>query len=115
MEEGQGNHTGQIHFDKMALLEKISGKEKTYLRLIQVSLETIPDYLTKIGLAISNNNPVEIADLAHTLKGAAATMCFTYLEKLAFSLEKQGLTHDQMVQLHQEMLIEFEIIKELLV
>jgi HPt (histidine-containing phosphotransfer) domain-containing protein len=102
------------HFNKESLLEKISGKEKTFLRLIETSKTVFPDYFLAVKKAIDSSDFNQVADLAHTIKGAAGTMCFNRLEKTAFELEKMTPDATLMIDLLEKMKAEFEIIRKLM-
>lgn len=114
MKDGKNSNPDFLHFDKKAFMEKISGKEKAYLQMVEVSLASITEYLNRIREAIRFKKFEEVADLGHTIKGAAATMCFSRLNELALSLEKAQPDQDEMTQLLNEMVLEFDIIKGLI-
>lgn len=103
------------HFDKDLLMEKISGKETIYKRLIETALQSFPIYFSDIKEAIEARNHVLICDLAHTIKGAAATICFNRLEEIAYNLEKSDTDFSKIKKLLSSMEEEFEVVKQLVI
>ncbi len=101
------------HFNKDLLMDKISGKETIYRRLIETALHTFPAYFSEIKAAIKAENHVLIGDIAHTIKGAAATICFSRLEEMAFKLEKSDDDFTKIAKLLSLMEEEFEVLKQL--
>lgn len=101
------------HFNKKLLMDKISGKESIYQRLIEAALQSFPVYFSEIKEAIEAKNHLLICDIAHTIKGAAATICFTRLEEIASNIEKSDNDHTKIEDLLKRMEEEFEVVKQL--
>ena len=76
------------HFDRAELLERLDNDEE----LLEEMLESIKGYLpvfnVRIKELLAEGNTERLKSIGHELKGAALTGGFTYLGKLAYSLEK---------------------------
>lgn len=101
------------HFNKHLLMDKISGKEAIYQRLIDSAIQSFPAYFSEIKEAIKAEDHMLIGDIAHTIKGAAATLCFARLEEIAFKLEKSDSDFSKIAKLVGLMEEEFEVLKQL--
>jgi two-component system, sensor histidine kinase and response regulator len=99
------------HFDKQALLGKIKFRVNTYNRLIETANESFQQYFHNLRQALNSNNQKQISDVAHTLKGAAATLCFIKIEKMASQLEFMQFNKAEITKLVDEMEKEFLLIK----
>jgi two-component system, sensor histidine kinase and response regulator len=75
-------------FNREVLMQKLGGKEATFVRLIDTAKVSIPKYLNQIKDAIIKDDFTSLSNAAHTLKGAAGTLCFENLEHLAAKMEK---------------------------
>ena len=66
---------------------QVLGKEQVN-KLIRLFIDSSSENLTKLLSAIEDGDLKQVADLAHTLKGAAGTMGLTRLHELCLAFEK---------------------------
>ncbi|TCO06821.1 hybrid sensor histidine kinase/response regulator [Natronoflexus pectinivorans] len=102
------------HFNRDLLMEKIGGRIATYDRLIEAAKVSIPGYLQRIKNSIDHGRYDEAADVAHSLKGAAATLCLPELEKMAMRFEKRKHRTDELLKTFEDMILEWKSIEEML-
>jgi PAS domain S-box-containing protein len=77
-------------FDGEKALEQCLGNEELLRKMAVRFVETVPGLLKSIGDAVASGDAPGVRKAAHTLKGAAASMCATASSAVAFSLEKAG-------------------------
>ncbi|SKC23565.1 response regulator [Alkalitalea saponilacus] len=102
------------HFDKDLLMEKIGGRIATFDRLMETAKVSIPGYLHRIKKCLEKEKFEDAADVAHSLKGAAATLCLPELEKMAMRFEKRKHRTDELVKTFEDMIVEWKSIEEML-
>ena len=77
----------EIHFDKVRFLERIGGEKELFNALIESSKSQFSEDLDSLNKALENNDLEVIRRSAHSIKGAALTMCFGILAKIAEDTE----------------------------
>ncbi len=97
------------HFNKSALMEKISWKESVYLRLVESVKLELPSCFLRIGDAISTGDLTQIGELAHAIKGVSSSMHFQRLTSIAKEMEHH-LNLSQIEGLLKNMEEEYKII-----
>jgi two-component system, sensor histidine kinase len=98
--EGEGDGPGALTgasptavattFDRVALLNRLSGDTTLMREIIHVFLEDCPTRLAAISDAITLRNPEALRAAAHALKGAAGNLSATRLFYAADVLERIG-------------------------
>jgi two-component system sensor histidine kinase/response regulator len=73
--------------DLAAALERVNGKRDLLWRLLADFRSRHADAAERIGAALAEGNGVMAQDLAHTVKGAAATLCAQRIAAAATALE----------------------------
>ena len=83
--------TGDTHvFDPAKALEQCLGNEDLLRKMAVRFMETVPALLKNISDAAEARDASTLRKAAHTLKGAAASICATASSSVAFTLEKAG-------------------------
>jgi len=82
------------HFDHNLLLERIDNDSELFNTFLDVAPTQFSNYIDEIETAIVDCNNEDIRRCAHSLKGAALSMCFPYLAELAQDIEKNAGTMD---------------------
>jgi len=77
----------EIHFDKEKFLERIGSEKELFNALIESSKSQFAEDLDSLNNALENNDLEVIRRSAHSIKGAALTMCFDILAKIAEDTE----------------------------
>jgi len=77
-------------FDRPKAIEQCMGSEEMLARMASKYLETTPPLLASIGDAIAQHDAERLRIAAHTLKGAAGTLCGPGVAAAALALEKIG-------------------------
>ncbi len=103
------------HFNQSELMHRLAGKGVIFERLVESALHGIPNYFNQIRKAIEEDEIQKVSGIAHTLKGASATLCFHKLEKMAHELEKMDPDKHLYVAHLKRLEVEFEIVKKLIV
>jgi HPt (histidine-containing phosphotransfer) domain-containing protein len=75
-------------FDGAGLLERLGGDETIFVEVVKVFLEDAPGQIDAMGAAGRAGDTMTLRRLAHTLKGAAGTICATALQEAALALEQ---------------------------
>ncbi|MGE4293258.1 MAG: Hpt domain-containing protein [Desulfovibrio sp.] len=78
-----------------AWFEKMQGKESFVTRLFSVFLREEPLRVTKIHTAVQDRDLEQVKYLAHSLKGAAATMGAEPLRDTCLELEMAAKDNDE--------------------
>jgi len=76
-----------VHFNRDELLDRIEGNQKLYNELINVSINQFDKLLSEIVSAAIQKDYAGVKTAAHSIKGAAAGMCFNNLMSLAKKTE----------------------------
>jgi len=77
----------EIHFDEEKFLERIGGEKELFIALIESSKSQFSEDLDNLNKALENNDLEVIRRAAHSIKGAALTMCFDILARMAKDTE----------------------------
>jgi PAS domain S-box-containing protein len=77
-------------FDFDKALEQCLGNEELLRKMAARFIETVPGLLKSIGDAVAAGDGPTLRKSAHTLKGAAASICATASSTVALALEKAG-------------------------
>jgi len=75
------------HFNKAKLLEFVHGDNDFYMELITCALELFPAQIREIKQALAKQDSTEIKKKAHSIKGAAQSICCDVMGNLAASIE----------------------------
>lgn len=73
--------------DIEAALKRLNNNEDRYLRLLNVFLQTSPDQLARGVIHLKNQQPEELRNVIHTLKGASGTLGLNAIADLAAELD----------------------------
>ncbi|MCB5252232.1 MAG: response regulator [Candidatus Cloacimonetes bacterium] len=76
------------HFDKTALLKKISGDTQIFNSLLETVLNSFPGKIRDIKAAMDKDDEAQIKAALHALRGSAQNMHFTELGQRAEALER---------------------------
>ena len=83
--------TGDRHvFDHEKALEQCLGSDELLKKMAVRFIETVPGLVALITDATAGGDAPALRRSAHTLKGAAASICATAVSTVAFALEKAG-------------------------
>lgn len=64
--------------------------EELYLSIITMYVEQVEEYLPQLIKAVSDNNLTDYGNLAHSIKGASASVGAETVQQLAAQLEQAG-------------------------
>jgi CheY-like chemotaxis protein/HPt (histidine-containing phosphotransfer) domain-containing protein len=81
-------------FDRTVLLHSLGGNEKVCREIIGMFLEDLPGQIESMEDAVKKGDPVLVQRLAHTIKGASASVGAVALQKAALEMEKAGKSSD---------------------
>jgi len=81
-------------WDKKDALQRVMDDEDFMLVLIDVFLADIPNLVSELEQAISENNDKEVGLVAHAIKGSAANLSCMQLQYLAYQIELAGKEAD---------------------
>jgi two-component system sensor histidine kinase/response regulator len=104
-------------WDKHALIARVMGDQALTSELLQVYIEDMPGQLAQIQLAVDSNNCEQLMQLAHAIKGVAASLSGIELSVVAAELERAakakelqvlGEINRQLVSAHQLLQLQFE-------
>jgi CheY-like chemotaxis protein/HPt (histidine-containing phosphotransfer) domain-containing protein len=97
------------HFDIGNLMENI-GNNKTLLKeLIEIVPEQFSNDLAALKKAFDTSNREDIKKVAHSIKGAAFSMCFNQLAQITQELEQEVYNNDmdEMIKKYNSLLMEW--------
>jgi len=77
-----------INFEEA--LEQVDGDKDFLKELVELSLESYPEYINEIRKAIEQNEPRKLEEAAHTLKGASGNISANSIYEIASCLETIG-------------------------
>jgi len=89
-ETGASEQSAAQVFDRAKALEQCMGNPEMLSRLAAMYLETTPPLLASIRDTIAHDDAERLRVAAHTLKGAAATLCAPEVTAASLALEKIG-------------------------
>ena len=84
----------ELIWDREFALEQAGQDEELLAELVQLFNDTSADDLAKIQAALSAGDAQGMADAAHSIKGAAASMGIEDIRKAAHEIEKSGRNED---------------------
>ncbi|MCK5808733.1 response regulator [bacterium] len=76
------------HFNKKSFLEKINYDEQFFNEIIELVKSTVPDMLSLLKKAVTEDDRKLISDTAHNIKGSSANIAFNHLAALAKEMEQ---------------------------
>ncbi|MEA2029974.1 MAG: Hpt domain-containing protein [candidate division Zixibacteria bacterium] len=83
-----------MNFDYNKLLETAGGDEELVGELIDIFMEEYPNYIASIEKAIQENQPQQLHEAAHTLKGSLSSMGANTALDQVIALETMGINKD---------------------
>jgi two-component system sensor histidine kinase/response regulator len=97
MVEGSGEHThnGSAAFDYEALLQRLMGDQELLSTVIQMFISDGPQHIEQLKHHFVDNDLSKMERLAHKLKGAAASVGATTVEKAASKIEQQCKVYEK--------------------
>ncbi|WP_345420528.1 ATP-binding protein [Halioxenophilus aromaticivorans] len=81
-------------WDADKLMNKVNQRQKHFELVVNAFKESTPEKITELKQELAQNNLEQVAGLAHTLKGAAASLCAPRLQKIMFNIEQQARTEN---------------------
>jgi len=103
------------HFDRSTLLERIDNNMDIFNKMIRNVSGYFSEYVGSLQKAVRENNTREVERLSHKLKGAALSMCFNRLAKLASKIEEKGVHDSRFLQdTCSEIVYEWEKLKDII-
>lgn len=84
----------QLTWDREFALEQAGQDEQLLAELVQLFNDTSAEDLAKIQAALSAGDAQGMADAAHSIKGAAASLGIEDIRKTAHEIEKSGRNED---------------------
>jgi len=85
---------GSIPIDLDSALERTGGEMDFLEELIDIFIKDFEKDYPVLKDAVKQNNTARILELAHSFKGASASLGLTPLQKTFFQLEMAGRDHD---------------------
>ncbi|MBN2714334.1 MAG: response regulator [Deltaproteobacteria bacterium] len=82
-------------FDEADFLQRIMGRRELMVRVLQLFLDTTPQTLDELHLALRENDLSNANQVAHTLKGASLNVSSPVLGKIALELEMACRNNDR--------------------
>jgi two-component system, sensor histidine kinase and response regulator len=77
-------------FDREDFVERLMGDRKLARRIIRGFVEDIPRQIVRLAEAVSKRDATEVRLVAHSIKGAAASVCGPELREVAWDMEQKG-------------------------
>jgi histidine phosphotransfer protein HptB len=84
----------ELTWDREFALEQAGQDEELLAELVQLFNDTSAEDLAKIQAALSAGDAQGMADAAHSIKGAAASLGIEDIRKAAHEIEKSGRNED---------------------
>ena len=81
-------------FDREDLLERVMGNQDLAYRIIRGFVEDMPGQIAALAQAVSEGDSKQVRLLAHSIKGAAASVGGTDMRQAAWKLEQEGSSGD---------------------
>ncbi|HSM64443.1 MAG TPA: response regulator, partial [Gillisia sp.] len=79
--------SGDMHFDKEALMKKLEGDEEAYRELMKMVKTNLEDIQLRLSKSIENQDFDNVRKIAHSLKGTSLNCSFNVLKDLSSTLE----------------------------
>lgn len=105
-----------VVFNEDGLLEKLDHDVAVFQEVIQVFIEDVSDRIERLADMVDSFDFKHIADEAHTIKGAAATIEAGLFKKAAFDLESNavGENGSGVIEMYGRLKAGFNYLKEIL-
>lgn len=84
----------ELDWDRAFALEQAADDEEMLAELLGLFRDSAASDLVKINEGLAAANPEVVADAAHSIKGAAASLGIEGIRKITAELEKQGRSGD---------------------
>jgi HPt (histidine-containing phosphotransfer) domain-containing protein len=78
----------KVQFDPEDLLDRVDADKDLFKEVIEIFLHDMPGTIAALGDRIAKQDAAAAEKIAHTIRGACATMSAKKLENLAHQLEK---------------------------
>jgi CheY-like chemotaxis protein/HPt (histidine-containing phosphotransfer) domain-containing protein len=98
--------SGDMHFDKEALMEKLDGDEEAYVELMQMVKTNLVNSQLRLEESIEKLDFDNVRIVAHSLKGASLNCNFNMLKDLSSTLECTEAQEKVVFLTHQKGIIE---------
>ena len=85
----EGNQSTDA-WDAEKLMNKVNRREKHFNLVVSAFKESTPEKISELKRAMAQADFATAATIAHTLKGAAASLCAPRLQKMMFNVEQQA-------------------------
>jgi len=76
-------------FDRQLLLQRLDNDAVAFKEILQAALANYPAYMVNFRRVVEGRDTVAMASLAHQLRGASLSMCFTEMAQFAQQLEQE--------------------------
>ncbi len=76
--------------DFKSLGENLGLEEDEFIEIVELFIDTAHKDFERIQAAVNNNNPQELVESSHSLKGAAGNLGFSEISICAEFIEKKG-------------------------
>ena len=83
-----------IAFDREDLVERLMGNEDLARRIVRGFVEDMPLQIARLAQAVNNLDSDTVRLVAHSIKGAAASVCGLEMQEIAHKLEQSGSAGD---------------------
>ena len=83
-----------LKWDRSFALEQSGGEEEILAELLELFRKTLLSDLAKIREGIEALDAEAVADAAHSVKGASATLGVEAIRQVAYEIEKAGRSDD---------------------
>jgi len=80
-------------WQRAELLRRVHNRDSHLNQVVQVFVDTTPPRVTSLKEAMAGSDFETAAQIAHSLKGATASICAKRLQKLTASIEQQARVH----------------------
>ena len=87
IKERTPDNSGNIHFDRMMVLESIGNSQEILDELLEAAQIQFAQDIALLGKAIEEQNLPDIKMIAHSIKGASLNMYFNKIAELAIEFE----------------------------
>ncbi len=81
-------------FDREDFVERLMGNEDLARRLVRGFVDDMPEQIARLAQAVSNLDAEAVRLVAHSIKGAAASVCGLEMQEIAHRLEQNGRAGD---------------------
>ncbi len=87
-----------VVWDRQAMLRRLGDDEELVRTILDVFLTDQPQMIASLAVALEQEQTAEVYRLAHSIKGAAATVCGEALRAVAWKMEQGAATAHAMEQ-----------------